>query len=1288
MRTEPLVKYVASLAVLAVAIVLAVPMAAQTSCANGICTCNSGAIPPGNGEALHVVGACTVTASLTPYKFGDVNIYGTGASLIFVDPGDASPTDFWASSILVESGTSLNAGTADTPYGAKQAVLTIHLWGEDQGYSGMGGAGIACLTDDHCGIPDDIWNSNGSKEVVLPGDVTDYFYQYQPLKYDEKNPLGYFGYKVLAVSYNGTLALFGAKGSVRDPQPVSYSGTSWVRLNANAIKGSNQLTLDRLADWQPKDEIVVTSTDYMADHSEKVQVASMQTSGDGTHSIVTLMAGLQYPHHGQLYDLSGLPASVGPDPDPNNVANPNKIADVRAAVGLLSRSIIIKSGGNAIGEELDPSSYFGAHTVFRQGFLSVHIQGVEFALMGQGGRIMHYPVHFHMVRKTPANTVVEDCSVAESMTRWYVIHGTEGITLARNVGYESIGHGYYLEDGTETDNQLSANLGVFARAAVHDGNNTRQVPGILAAPYPAWNDKSESQEHVPFHSDIDHPTLFWMMNGWNDFQYNMAVGAGSCGACYWLVTGANSTMSRNQKWSRYGAEQSNVDRAGMTPLKSFVGNSCSGADNALNTISDAATCHGVVNEDPAADLPRMLPVDNPFGIPDIKSADALDYYPTVDRGGGRFATQCPPGVDCGNNDLVPRCNSLDPNCMVTVLDHFTTSFNYSETNFGAIWLRPQWYLFLNSVITDVQNGGLTFVTGGGYTESDLIKGHWALATKSAFIGTVQNPVNNPNENNFASIAGPFNPDTGLACAKKSDGAPSGLFCLDQPNGMLMSLSNFGMNQRFFSIYDGPSYQESNAYLNIVPQGITGCDINNNNCSNSKYMYGQVLGLPLLKSQTDTTCYMPNAAIAWKQPNGFYYPPAFHSDNLFFNNVSIRHYVIEPLFSPKPTYLFETDSGAVKNKYCVASPTMFDSFTDIDRQTELNDDNGSLTGLVDTVSVNEDPFFNAPVEDYECHSDILGATPRGTAKTSPYDYATTVIYSDHGQGVPGIWDKECATNTCFGVPLHRLYLVQDEINKGAAPPRILMMGQSVGQRSTLSVNHGDFYIDTTQSLAQQQNLRAGQVSVFEGGHTYYNFLLFAKPTTRQTYSMWVGPGFDLQNDVKAYQVDIKGAPPTFTETAWPLSWPQPTYDSSTGLLTVTMDMNFTDFQNGYTAAKEEDCQPASFCTLNSSNSCGCALSSSDKLYKECKAVCGKWAGHDVDCPVMQGSDGKLHSTCYGFGFTLPQQFVNGTPHTPKGLCYPDDSDWNVNFTRADQATAGSCYYTTVPTYQTCKQRVKR
>ncbi|HKA30065.1 MAG TPA: hypothetical protein VKH82_11845 [Candidatus Binatia bacterium] len=45
---------------------------------------------------------------------------------------------------------------------------------------------------------------------------------------------------------------------------------------------------------------------------------------------------------------------------------------------------------------------------------------------------------------------------------------------------------------------------------------------------------------MPYHSDSDTPSVFWIMNGWNDFQYNFAAGAGSCGVCYWLVPGYNS----------------------------------------------------------------------------------------------------------------------------------------------------------------------------------------------------------------------------------------------------------------------------------------------------------------------------------------------------------------------------------------------------------------------------------------------------------------------------------------------------------------------------------------------------------------------------------------------------------------------------------------------------------------------------------------------------------------------------------------------------------------------------
>ena len=93
-----------------------------------------------------------------------------------------------------------------------------------------------------------------------------------------------------------------------------------------------------------------------------------------------------------------------------------------------------------------------------------------------------------MARHTPVGTMAVDNSINESMTRWIVLHATQDVLLARNVGWKSIGHGFYLEEATEVNNKLFSNLGVFARAAVigHDDAhlaedaNPRKVPGILA----------------------------------------------------------------------------------------------------------------------------------------------------------------------------------------------------------------------------------------------------------------------------------------------------------------------------------------------------------------------------------------------------------------------------------------------------------------------------------------------------------------------------------------------------------------------------------------------------------------------------------------------------------------------------------------------------------------------------------------------------------------------------------------------------------------------------------------
>ena len=95
------------------------------------------------------------------------------------------------------------------------------------------------------------------------------------------------------------------------------------------------------------------------------------------------------------------------------------------------------------------------------------------------------------------------------MTRWYTIHATQGVTLARNVGYLSIGHGYYLEDGSETGNKLYANLGVLARAGVQNPQNPRNVPGIFAAAHHQFQRRRGSVSHRlrSSHRVLDHEWL-------------------------------------------------------------------------------------------------------------------------------------------------------------------------------------------------------------------------------------------------------------------------------------------------------------------------------------------------------------------------------------------------------------------------------------------------------------------------------------------------------------------------------------------------------------------------------------------------------------------------------------------------------------------------------------------------------------------------------------------------------------------------------------------------------------
>ena len=214
---------------------------------------------------------------------------------------------------------------------------------------------------------------------------------------------------------------------------------------------------------------------------------------------------------------------------------------------------------------------------------------------------------------------------------------------------------------------------------------------------------------------------------------------------------------------RRPAEDGTGDFDGTTPLKTFYMNYATSTMHSFQTTGDAPPCHGILAfdapprpdggpvlravksiapratrkyKDPANPLRgHTSPTTSMITTIRTRSADS-DTQQNVQATRRRATIAA-----TSKQDAMPASWS---NCAVTVLDHFTSSFHWAEGNISAIWLRPQWYLLTNSVISDVQNGGLTFITGGDYTHSSVIPGYWALARNTIFIGNT-NPNPDPNK---------------------------------------------------------------------------------------------------------------------------------------------------------------------------------------------------------------------------------------------------------------------------------------------------------------------------------------------------------------------------------------------------------------------------------------------------------------------------------------------------------------------------------------------------------------
>jgi hypothetical protein len=1241
------------------------------------------------------------------YVYRNVNIWG-GGSLIFAD----AKINFHAHSILVENQGSLIAGASAAAVGP----ITIWLYGsKDDGIPQ-----ITCQSSPTCGVPQDIWDSNPSMATKTPQPPgakcnpasnypeaspvgSDCFYQYDVI--DDNGPAGdFFSRKSLALSYGGTIYLRGEKGirevtkDLQIADKPSDSGTSWVRLTTTLKKGDSSFTVDRpVPTWGTGDHIVLTNTDYLMGHNEEAVIQSVASSGPG--SKITLESPVEFPHNGATYNFSSLPKISGPQDDPNRPATlPSRNLETRAAVALLTRSIMVASEGatpvlsdrSADHFPVSDGSY-GGQTIMRQGFATYQVQGVEFYHLGQAGVIGRYPVHFHMDRKVPQplvdppfdGTYIADSSIHDSMTRFITVHATQGLMILRNVGYQSIGHGFYLEDATEINNKLYSNIGIESRAGVDDALNPRKAPGILARAGDSGADV------FPFHSDYDHPAIFWLTNGWNDLRYNVAVGAGTCGACYWMPPSVNSGPSVYETWDSYASMQTN-GRGGLAPIENFVGNSCSTAMNSLETVGNTGPCLAVAAAG-NTDTTKLTAIANPNPLPN-------DKYPQMDGGLRQHATVCPNADQPGSNcSTVPICSGFGPNeagCVVTTLDHYTTSFNWAQKNFAAVWLRGWWYLLRDSAVTDVQSGGLTFVTGGGYTRSDAAQGFWNLSQRVLFVGNTQsnNPATGVPENPEASNAGPFNP-YGLTCPN-----PNLPYCVSSDNDATFEIDSFSGAQRMISIYDGPSFEDSDAFMDVhtTQVGTLGqCKPGGNpagSCRASGWMNAYQSGAMQVPpgNNPNNVCVLPNAAIAWKQPNGFYYPPAFHSRNIAFQNVDIRHFVVQPLWMPQS---FTPDLSAIQKTYCAYETADFTQFTDVDRQTELSDDDGAITGLVSgtppnnepSISITKDPFYNAPLVTPECASappkPSPGAEP--TVDTSAYQYVTTAIFPTCASptaiigGCRAQWGISCSNQQCYGVPLYRQFVTNSEYTAWQANPKnrpsIRMMGQGNGQRSTMTVNHGNYYIDTTLSRTDQQTGGATTTNVFLPNRQYEIYFIYATPKTHQTYSLYIGKVTQAEAMATVQPGTVNISSDNFPFKADPAGdWiTNKTYDANTGVLTVTVDLSGQ--ASVFNTDRPEFCQPTTYCSIQGDGSCG--HKNTDGTVDA--SVCG-WSNKEIDCPI---------AGCFGFSITMPVGFVaakqTDLPPAPIHFVGDPGSDpyfdkGTVQFYNVDQSISGAqCHYDMPP-----------
>lgn len=244
---------------------------------------------------------------------------------------------------------------------------------------------------------------------------------------------------------------------------------TWLKLGAPVKPGDSTVTLtEPVTGWRVGDKVIVTASKQNYG-GRTFRNAAGGPSGQTEERVIRAIEGavltldqpLKYEHFGA--------------------------GETRSEVANLSRNVVIESA--------DPAGVRG-HTMYHRNSTG-GVSYAELRHLGKPGVLGKYSLHFHLVRDSMRGSGVLGASIWDSHNRWLTIHGTDYLLVRDCVGYQSLGHGFFLEDATEQYNVLDRNLAVQAYEA-------KRLP----------------KQVLPF--DPNDGAGFWWANGRNTFTRNVS----------------------------------------------------------------------------------------------------------------------------------------------------------------------------------------------------------------------------------------------------------------------------------------------------------------------------------------------------------------------------------------------------------------------------------------------------------------------------------------------------------------------------------------------------------------------------------------------------------------------------------------------------------------------------------------------------------------------------------------------------------------------------------------------